>query len=61
MFSYCYRSEVLRIERELNEARNKLVAIRQAKSHLRGGNTSGEETDGYASPPPAVYEGFTSR
>ena len=30
------RSEVLRIERELEEARNRLTAIRQAKYKLRG-------------------------
>ncbi|XP_075988130.1 talin_middle and talin-RS domain-containing protein rhea isoform X2 [Anticarsia gemmatalis] len=48
------RSEVLRIEKELEEARGRLTAIRQAKYKLRAGETSGEETDtdvqlGYAS------------
>lgn len=42
-----FRSEVLRIERQLEEARGKLTAIRQAKYKLRGGDTSGEDTDGY--------------
>ncbi|XP_050359192.1 talin-1 isoform X1 [Nymphalis io] len=52
------RSEVLRIERELEEARGRLTAIRQAKYKLR--DTSGDDTDtdhpGYssdASPGPA--------
>lgn len=45
------RSEVLRIEKELEEARGKLTAIRQAKYKYRTGDayTSGEETDGYIS------------
>ncbi|KAF5290986.1 hypothetical protein FQA39_LY14517 [Lamprigera yunnana] len=43
------RSEVLRIERQLEEARGKLTAIRQAKYKLRGGDTSGDDTDGYDS------------
>ncbi|KPJ17353.1 Talin-1 [Papilio machaon] len=48
------RSEVLRIEKELEEARGRLTAIRQAKYKLRAGDTSGDETDtdlqmGYAS------------
>ncbi|CAG4965789.1 unnamed protein product [Colias eurytheme] len=38
------RSEVLRIEKELEEARGRLTAIRQAKYKLRG-DTSGDETD----------------
>ncbi|XP_041983955.1 talin-1 isoform X9 [Aricia agestis] len=37
------RSEVLRIEKELEEARGRLTAIRQAKYKLR--DTSGEDTD----------------
>ncbi|XP_045457678.1 talin-1 [Melitaea cinxia] len=45
------RSEVLRIEKELEEARGRLTAIRQAKYKLR--DTSGEDTDpdhpGYSS------------
>ncbi|XP_064075627.1 talin-1 isoform X3 [Vanessa tameamea] len=45
------RSEVLRIERELEEARGRLTAIRQAKYKLR--DTSGDDTDpdhaGYSS------------
>lgn len=45
------RSEVLRIERQLEEARGKLTAIRQAKYKLRGGDTSGEDTDGYVDGP----------
>ncbi len=52
------RSEVYRIEKELEEARNKLTAIRQAKYKLRGYDTSGEETDGYMS---ATQEAETSR
>lgn len=43
------RSEVLRIERQLEEARGKLTAIRQAKYKLRGVDTSGDDTDGYIS------------
>ncbi|KAJ8983101.1 hypothetical protein NQ317_001844 [Molorchus minor] len=43
------RSEVCRIERELEEARNKLSAIRQAKYKLKGYDTSGDDTDGYIS------------
>lgn len=39
------RSEVLRIERQLDEARGRLTAIRQAKYKLKGGDTSGDETD----------------
>ncbi|KAI5632790.1 i/LWEQ domain-containing protein [Phthorimaea operculella] len=39
------RSEVLRIEKELEEARGRLTAIRQAKYKLRTGDTSGEDTD----------------
>lgn len=50
------RSEVLRIERQLEEARGKLTAIRQAKYKLRGGDTS-DDTDGYMSP----SDGVTSR
>lgn len=42
------RSEVLRIERQLEEARGKLTAIRQAKYRLRG-DISGDDTDGYIS------------
>lgn len=46
-----YRSEVCRIERELEEARSKLSAIRQAKYKLKGYDTttSGDDTDGYIS------------
>ncbi|KAF9823170.1 hypothetical protein SFRURICE_016063, partial [Spodoptera frugiperda] len=40
-----YISEVLRIEKELEEARGRLTAIRQAKYKLRAGETSGEDTD----------------
>lgn len=36
---------MLRIEKELEEARGRLTAIRQAKYKLRAGDTSGEETD----------------
>lgn len=36
---------MLRIEKELEEARGRLNAIRQAKYKLRTGETSGEETD----------------
>ncbi|XP_026736413.1 talin-1 isoform X1 [Trichoplusia ni] len=39
------RSEVLRIEKELEEARGRLTAIRQAKYKIKAGETSGEETD----------------
>ncbi|KAL3286614.1 hypothetical protein HHI36_001113 [Cryptolaemus montrouzieri] len=52
------RSEVFRIEKELEEARNKLTAIRQAKYKLRAFDTSGEDTDQYISP---AQEGETSR
>ncbi|KAK9884059.1 hypothetical protein WA026_004996 [Henosepilachna vigintioctopunctata] len=51
------RSEVFRIEKELEEARNKLTAIRQAKYKLRSFDTSGEDTDGYST----TQEGETSR
>ncbi|XP_044738316.1 talin-1 isoform X2 [Chrysoperla carnea] len=40
------RSEVLRIERQLEEARCKLTAIRQAKYKMRGGGLSGDESTG---------------
>ncbi|KAJ8706954.1 hypothetical protein PYW08_011088 [Mythimna loreyi] len=39
------RSEVLRIEKELEEARGRLTAIRQAKYKIRAGETSGDDTD----------------
>ncbi|CAG9134195.1 unnamed protein product [Plutella xylostella] len=39
------RSEILRIEKELEEARGRLNAIRQAKYRLKTGDTSGDETD----------------
>ncbi|XP_048001972.1 talin-1 isoform X2 [Leguminivora glycinivorella] len=39
------RSEILRIEKELEEARGRLNAIRQAKYKMRGAETSGDETD----------------
>ncbi|CAH2056199.1 unnamed protein product, partial [Iphiclides podalirius] len=39
------RSEVLRIEKELEEARGRLTAIRQAKYKLKAGDTSGDDTD----------------
>ncbi|KAI4466980.1 huntingtin interacting protein 1 [Holotrichia oblita] len=52
------RSEVLRIEKELEEARGKLMAINQAKYKYRTGDTSGEETDGYIS---STVDGNTSR
>ncbi|XP_030759474.1 talin-2 isoform X2 [Sitophilus oryzae] len=41
------QSEVVRIERELDDARSKLAAIRQARYKLKGYETSGDETDGY--------------
>lgn len=49
-FIFC-RSEVCRIERELEEARSKLSAIRQAKYKMKGYDTttSGDDTDGYIS------------
>lgn len=52
------RSEVFRIERELEEARNKLTAIRKAKYKLQGYDTSGDDTDGYIS---SAQDGETSR
>ncbi|XP_060536716.1 talin-1 isoform X2 [Cylas formicarius] len=59
------RSEVCRIERELEEARNKLNAIRQAKYKLKGYETSGDETDGYLSSAPeqeaSRYHSFDQR
>lgn len=53
------RSEVLRIERQLEEARGRLTAIRQAKYKMKGGDASASdgETDGYGS----GYESFTTR
>ncbi|XP_057660933.1 talin-1 isoform X1 [Diorhabda carinulata] len=48
------RSEVLKKERELEEARNKLSAIRQAKYKLKGYDTSGDDTDGYISSAPEM-------
>ncbi|KAL4712138.1 hypothetical protein ACJJTC_010999 [Scirpophaga incertulas] len=39
------RSEVLRIEKELEEARGRLTAIRQAKYRLRAADSSAEDTD----------------
>lgn len=36
---------MLRIEKELEEARGRLTAIRQAKYKLRAGDTSGDDTD----------------
>ena len=50
---------MLRIERQLEEARGKLTAIRQAKYKLRGADTSGEDTDGYLSA--SQYDGAASR
>lgn len=52
------RTEVLRIERQLEEARGRLTAIRQAK-YKKGGDTSASDTepDGYGS----GYESFTTR
>ncbi|CAH0404281.1 unnamed protein product [Chilo suppressalis] len=46
------RSEVLRIEKELDEARSRLTAIRQAKYKLRAADTSGDETDVEITPGP---------
>jgi talin len=53
------RSEVLRIERQLEEARGRLTAIRQAKYKMKGGDISASDTepDGYGS----GYESFTTR
>lgn len=48
------RSEVLRIERELEEARNRLTAIRKAK-YEKGEQPSDTENEGYGS----GYESFT--
>jgi hypothetical protein len=52
------RSDVLRYERQLEEARGRLAAIRQAK-YKKGGDTSASDTepDGYGS----GYESFTTR
>lgn len=58
MFFLIFRSEVFRIERELEEARSRLTAIRQAKYKLRGYDTSGDDTDGYIS---SAQDGETSR
>ncbi|KAI5700033.1 hypothetical protein M8J75_013081 [Diaphorina citri] len=44
------RSEVLRIERQLEEARGRLTAIRQAKYKLKGGDGSASDTE------PEMYE-----
>ncbi|XP_066142630.1 talin-1 isoform X3 [Euwallacea fornicatus] len=46
------QTEVCRIERELLEAKNKLVAIRKEKYKLKRNETSGDETDGYISSAP---------
>lgn len=51
------RSEVLRIERELEEARSRLAAIRQAKYKKNPDSTSDHETDNDQS----GYESFTTR
>jgi talin len=51
------RSDVIRIERQLEDARNRLAAIRQAKYKQRG-DTSGDDTDGYIS---SAQDGDTSR
>jgi talin len=53
------RSDVLRFERQLEEARGRLAAIRQAKYKMKGGDTSASDTepDGYGS----GYESFTTR
>lgn len=40
---FIYRSEVLRIERELEEARQRLVVIRQAKYKTKGDGSSPTE------------------
>ncbi|PSN52989.1 Talin-1 [Blattella germanica] len=52
-------SEILRIERELEEARGRLTAIRHAKYKQKGGDASASDTepDGYGS----GYESFTTR
>ena len=51
-------SDVLRMERQLQEARDRLTAIRHAK-YKKGGDTSASDTepDGYGS----GYESFTTR
>lgn len=53
------RSDVLHYERQLEEARGRLAAIRQAKYKKKGGDTSASDTepDGYGS----GYESFTTR
>ncbi|XP_075218972.1 talin_middle and talin-RS domain-containing protein rhea isoform X1 [Lycorma delicatula] len=43
------RSEVLRIERELEEARGRLTAIRQAKYKLKGGDSPSDTDEQYDS------------
>lgn len=60
------RSEVLRIERELEEARHKLTVLRKAKYQSKGYDTGGgtttsgdDETDGYLSS--SAPDGETSR
>ncbi|XP_065168829.1 talin-2-like isoform X5 [Atheta coriaria] len=50
------QANVLRAERELDEARGMLFAIRQAKYKMKGGDTSGDETDGNIS----GYDGTSS-
>lgn len=47
---FFFRSEVLRIERQLEEARGRLTAIRQAKYKLKGGDGSASDTE------PEMYE-----
>ena len=48
------RSEVLRIEKQLEEARGRLTAIRQAKYKLRGADSDSEADS-------SGYEAFTTR
>lgn len=59
------RSEVIKMEKQLEEARNKLCAIRQAKYRHRGGADDSDNEDYMPPPPPPpnnyhTYGGYSS-
>lgn len=59
------RSEVIKIEKQLEEARNKLCAIRQAKYRHRGGVDDSDNEEYIPPPPPPpshyhTYAGYSS-
>lgn len=60
------RSEVIKMEKQLEEARNKLCAIRQAKYRHRGGVDDSDNEDYMPPPPPPpnnyhTYGGYNSQ